>query len=486
MNSDKSNYICELSVNDANFEVKSYIEQALSDAEDESIRLDAELQENLLTIQKMTPDCNLIDYLLAAGSGALCGIIDIFLVSNPKKMNNKIENSILGKITDNWFAERTKDFARLCGWDNSKGDILSSALDFLQKKFKVPYDQTNLGEAAKTAFNIYPNNHHFLSLAHNPSLLGLFFAILDQFNHTSHFVVGGELIILENVNGNFVLYGNNEASKFVCAFVNWIGHLISDQSGSSSSKGRGMGIPSPLWTWCNDIIAIKRTLNIEVSEFEKTYNDLAEKIFVNGYDARFQTTQAIPVFVNETITRFIYSLRRLFKYFKNTSKQERNIKEIWKQCEPFSNSSVKRMLTVAHGTFVAIDASHATISTLVKGKGTFNAVDFYMKLNIVGAGRFAFSLYGEGERVIRKYSAIKDAEFIERQKQIVRYYIEGLNNLAEIYDDKDLMNFVEDLKQSEFYEIAFEKTVKLAEKRVVPDEKILKSKSDIDNYFLGG
>ena len=34
---------------------------------------------------------------------------------------------------------------------------------------------------------------------------------------------------------------------------------MSDVSGSSGSKGRGMGIPSPLWTWTNDIIAIKHT-----------------------------------------------------------------------------------------------------------------------------------------------------------------------------------------------------------------------------------
>ena len=33
---------------------------------------------------------------------------------------------------------------------------------------------------------------------------------------------------------------------------------------------------------------------------------------------------------------------------------------------------------------------------------------------------------------------------------------------------------------------AFEKTVALAEKRNVPENKILKSKADIDSYFQGG
>ncbi len=61
--------------------------------------------------------------------------------------------------------------------------------------------------------------------------------------------------------------------------VNWLGHLISDISGSSSSKGRGMGIPSPFWSWTNDIITIKRKLNLPVGEFDKSINKLALDIY---------------------------------------------------------------------------------------------------------------------------------------------------------------------------------------------------------------
>ena len=478
MNSENNMYICELNISEEKCEVNSYIEQALSEAEIESILLNPELQENLSTIKKMTPECDFIDYALAAGSGALCGIIDIFLVGNPKI-------SPLGKITDKWFADRTKDFAKMCGWDCTQDNSLSDAINHLEKKFKVPYDQTNLGEAAKSAFNMTPDNHHFLSLAHNPSLLGLFYSILDQFNHTSHFVIGGELITLEKVGKNFKLYGKNNSARFVCAIINWIGHLISDMSGSSSSKGRGMGIPSPLWTWVNDIIAIKRTLHIEASEFDKSFNDLAEKIFINGYDSRFQTTQAIPVFVNETITRFMYSLRRMIRYYKNTSKEERNIKSLWEFCEPFSNSSVKRMLTVAHGTFFALDVSQATISAFVKGKGNFSITDFYMRFNVIGAGRFAISLYGEGERTVKKQFAKKEAEFIKKEQVILQYYIEGLNILAEVYDDEELLNFANNLNNIENNQIIFENTVNLAMKREVPEDRILKNKNDIDNFFAG-
>lgn len=72
----------------------------------------------------------------------------------------------------------------------------------------------------------------------------------------------GEIISLNNSDGKFELHGDNIPSKIFCGIANWIGHLISDVSGSSSSKGRGMGIPSPILAWSNDVIAIKRKLNI--------------------------------------------------------------------------------------------------------------------------------------------------------------------------------------------------------------------------------
>lgn len=103
------------------------------------------------------------------------------------------------------------------------------------------------------------------------------------------------MISLQEADGKFELRGNNVPSKLFCASLNWFGHLISDMSGASSSKGRGMGIPSPIWSWTNDIIAIKKKTGIPASEFENTINELALQIYKEGYDARFQAAQAIPV-----------------------------------------------------------------------------------------------------------------------------------------------------------------------------------------------
>lgn len=375
------------------------------------------------------------------------------------------------------------NFAQLCGW---KGHDEKSAIHFLEKMFKIPYDQTGLGDAGKSVFNLNPSNHHFKSLAHNPTLCGLFFSILDQFQNTSHFISGGQLISLEKADGEFELKGHNVPGKLFCAFVNWFGHLISDMAGSAKSKGRGMGIPSPLWAWTNDIIAIKRSLGIPESQLDEAVNELALNIFEKGYDMRFQAAQAVPVLTNELVVRMLYAVRRLFKYFATTEKANRSLKSMWRACEPFSNSTVKRMLTVAHGTFCLLDMGDAVIRGFVAGGGTFSPVEFCLRLNVVGAGRFAVSLYGEGKRALCCWRAEKEAAFAKKEKVIIESYIEGLTILAHRYDDRNLLNFVEDLRNSDMARLAFDKTVRLAELRNVPQEKILSNKSDIDKYFRGG
>lgn len=57
--------------------------------------------------------------------------------------------------------------------------------------------------------------------------------------------------------------------------------------------------------------------------------------------------------------------------------------------------------------------------------------------------------------------------------------------LAEIYDDESLLLFTIELKESDMYVQAFEKSVILAEKRNVPKNEILRNKADIDSYFKG-
>lgn len=461
--------LLDLQVSESNYKFNTTFSDEISKTENELLHIN----ENLTSIQNLQPNCDKLDYILAACSGALCGIIDIFLVRTP-------ENSPLGKITDQWIADRIIDFANINS--GQYFDSLDSAIRFLEKKYKVPYDQNGLGDAGKTVFELNAKNHHFKSLAHNPNLLGLFFSLLDQFTNSSHFVTDGELISLQKADLNWELKGNSIPSKLFCGFENWFGHLLSDMAGSSNSAKygkRGMGIPSPLWTWINGAIAIKRSLGLNASELEKTINTIAIKIYQKGYDIRFETAKTIPVILNELLVRFIYSLRRLFNYFSISQNKEHTFRSVWEKCEPFSNSSVKRMLTVAHGVFCLINIGES----VEKAYTSKDTLEFFLRLNLPGLGRFTISLYGEAKCQINYNQEKNASEWLKKEKVILDNYLNGLRELSSHYDDNYLITFVDDFQTSNAYMQAFNKSANLAKIRNVPEDRILKKKTDIDNYF---
>lgn len=471
---DQKNLLLKIDELKDGFDYHSSINQAIGQTH---VDLD-QINETIDSIQNMKSEADKVDYMLAAGAGALAGLMDIFLVGKPNE-------SPVGKITDQWFADRTKDFAKLTGWTGGQDHSLLSAIRHLEKKFDIPYDQTGTGMAGADVFGLTPTNHHFKSLGHNPSLFGLFYSILNQFQNTSAFVTEGELISLQKADEKFELLGHNIPSKLFAAFSNWIGHLISDLSGSSSSKGRGMGIPSPLWTWTNSVVAIKRKLRISISTFDQSVNELALTIFNQGYDVRFQAAQAIPVFVNEMLVRFLYSSRRMIQYFSTLESDNYSFEVMWKSVQPFTHPTVKRMLTVAHGTFCLVDLSDATVRGYSKGLGVFQPVEFFLRLNLVGVGRFTISLYGEGKRAI-SYQQIKaEQAFAIREKVVVEHYLEGLKILANSYDDQEIIQFIIDFKATDLYSEVFEKSIRLAQKRKVADDQLLTSKKEIDQYFRG-
>lgn len=437
------------------------------------------IEDSVDSIKNLKPECDKVDYLLAASSGALCGIIDIFLVGKPG-------DSYLGDMTDKWFENKTQEFAEVMGCPEAENKSMSEIIRWLEKKFGVQYDQRGAGDSGSVIFDLTPSNHHFKSLGHNPSLLGAFFSILDQFTNQSHFVSNGKLISLQNVSGGKTLVGSNVISKIFSGLVNWFGHLMSDLNGSSGSKGRGMGIPSPLWTWTNDVIAIKSKLNIPVSEFDKNINELAMALFNKGYDIRFQTAQMIPVVINEMVVRFLYCVRRLLRYYANVEKSNRSFSLMWSECEPFSNPTVKRMLTTAHGTFCLIDVGDATVRGVVAGGGSIDLSEFFLRLNIIGVGRFTISLYGEAKRGIQIHKNIQLEKSLIRKKEIINSYIEGLEELSQMYDDNHLIIMISDFSNSQMYKETFFASIELAEKRKIPRNKILLTKEDGDNYFRSG
>ena len=113
---------------------------------------------------KMQP----IDYMVAAVSGGLATVVDIFLVKIPKDV-------AIVRNGERVFQEGSSltGILRRIGIDeNGKA---SKWVTTLEKWFKVPYDKS----VDSDIIGLMPKSHRLHSLAHDPSMAGLIWGIKD-------------------------------------------------------------------------------------------------------------------------------------------------------------------------------------------------------------------------------------------------------------------------------------------------------------------
>ena len=324
-------------------------------------------------------NCDKYDYMLAATCGALSGIIDICFVSfklestGPKNNISVADNSPLTKSADKLVDKAVTSFAKLVGWEGPKDGShkLSSAIDFLERKYKINYDHRHTADVG-SLFQMNTKNHHIMSLGHSPDIVGLFFSILDQFTNQAHFIANGKLV---SVDSEFKLKGGNFIAKIFCGFANWLGHLFSDIAGSSGTRGqfpdrRGSGIPIPFYS----LLQLLDFGKFKVNDKDKgSFAQACVMAFQQGYDARHGLAMAVPVVICELLTRLMYSIKQKFYHLKT-----------WADSLPSMNKpEVVRMLLVSHGTLSLIDAGHAGL------KSGGNLVAFIMQSNVIAYARFA-------------------------------------------------------------------------------------------------
>lgn len=349
------------------------------------------------TMQKA--NCDKYDYMIAALCGAISGLIDVFFVDMP-------EGSKLGDWTDKKVDEFVVKIAEVKSGKSFAGDNkIAQALAYLESQYKVNYDQ-NTGKAAGELLGMSMSNHHIKSLGHAPDLIGLIFSVLNQFTSTSHFLDNGRLITFDT--DYYELRGNNFIAKLFSGIANWLGHLISDVAGSSTSRGnvnggRGSGIPMPLFELFQLIGkgSFKvYTNNDQTREAtEMSFADLSVKVFEQGYDARFGLAQAIPVLVNELSIRLFWSLKRHYYH-----------KKPWKESIPIGNQpELRRMLLTGHGVLCLVDG----IDAAARSGGQI--LLFFLRINFPAWKRLAFSGMLEvraiyKENVIDLHSLEKDLD----------------------------------------------------------------------------
>ena len=422
------------------------------------------------------------DFLMSAFSGVMTGLIDIFLVGVPK-------NGILTKLADEKVDELVKQFAKFSGWKPKEGkeNNIASAIGFLEKNFKVNYDHRNTTDV-NGKLPLSPSNHHFKSLGHSPDPIGLFFSILDQFTNTASFVHNGKLIRIETAD--FTLYGSTFISKIFCGFVNWMGHIMSDMVGSSGGRGnskggRGSGVPIPFMSLFQ-FIGIGR---FSVGKDKNTFAEVMVKVFQEGYDFRHGIAMAIPVIINELLTRALWTLKRRFYYGLS-----------WKECIPSSKDKVLRfMLLISTGTLCVMDG----IDAFFRGGG--NDVLICLRLNYVAWLRLIYFVCKELKRYIqpilnRLLEKIviwtKDAILPGAERERILAFYEDLNqyqgDLSNKLQDfteqleKDLViqeSLLHDIYNNEDFTVRLEASQKMAVAHGVRPQYILKDTSDLDVLF---
>ena len=300
-------------------------------------------------------NCDSSDYLISVFCGAAAGLIDSLFVGKPNL--NGSDDSVIGgeidKLTEQMverfadiniardnkiydaiaaalkkeglskseFRRRLKEelikhgipenFARKKGYAGFHGE--GSKLVYLENKFRVSYDQTNSSKLKEDIpFKLSPNDHHIRSVAHWPDIIGLLAAIADQFTGKTTFISNGRIYRVTPNQNIPTLRGKTVPQKIFFGFVNWFGHLMSDLCGSHSSKGRGDGIPIPffgIFMACDF-----GSFSYGTSDTQKglTLSELAVRVYLQGYDARFGAALALPVLIQDLMIRFIWALKAHF------------------------------------------------------------------------------------------------------------------------------------------------------------------------------
>lgn len=444
--------------------------------------------------------CDKYDYMIAAFCGAAAGLVDVFFVGDPL-------TSRLGKSVNNVADGLVKKAARFF-WDhdkrvNAKGkraifkdppQTLSQCISYLEQSFPVPYDARyakDLVVEEGVLSGMRPANHHLLSLSHSPDPIGLIFSIIDQFTGCGTYVDKGHLIrAIPRKTSNAIPYmqGSDLPSMLFCGFVNWIGHLLSDMAGASSTRqpgktGQGAGIPIPfyeLFLFCDF-----------GGEDGNTLADTMIKVYEEGYDLRFGVTMAIPVLMEELMIKAIWTIRQ--KFIRKKS---------WRESFPSSkHADLRIMLLVGNATLCAIDG----VDAAARGIATGNVVTFICHLNLVGWARLVMLVLKE--LLIRVGPVVNQAleRFMEAVGDILtpaeRARIDAFKQRLAEYDQHLLVLFNEFVAQveKEYQELygtihdtfdesrpaalRAESSVKLAELSGVKESKIIRNLDDLDNYF---
>lgn len=141
---------------------------------------------------------------------------------------------------------------------------------------------------------------------------------------------------------------------------------------------------------------LSKVFNGTVFEYSRTddltHFDLRTELGIYAFSAK----QSIPVVINQCAIRAFYFVRRFIVELNHVHiKSVVNIKKIDRQhFLPYNNKCITRMATISSGVFCAVDASDATVRTIISkptSKGKFIS-QILLKVNFTGICNFAIAI----------------------------------------------------------------------------------------------
>lgn len=397
------------------------IQEELSDVETQLAAVQEEIDKYNTEIDRLTNQADGLDYTVAVACGILTGMIDAFWVGelDLQEANKK------GKgMTENFVVK----IARSQGYD---GEDLAGAVTYLEKKFPLAAD------AATDAFG-GGRQHHLRDFSHHPTPLGLMFSLLTQFTECFYGTdTSGKfrIVRIDELNKPDqalarARIGKDVPQKLIYGTIYWLFHLVSDMAGGSSTiaKGKlGTGLPGPLVSLLKEISSLpcfKKMNENGNKEFSvwisKLFNgtlwgkrDADGKLIAAPFDLRTEIgmagKQAVPVIMNECVVRSFYFMRRLYLELKEHPVADiQDLKNIcWEKTWPIRNRTIVRMMTIASGTFTAVDMADAAIRAAGESGGTVVgfASKMVLRVNFVGVGRFAVAVATDAGMGMKRSSA---------------------------------------------------------------------------------
>ena len=367
------------------------------------------------------------DFAVAAASGLLTALIDILLIGDLS-----LEHA------HKWGSEKINKFViKSANATGYKGSSLDGAINHLEKSFHMPGDavMNDMGGSLQ---------HHLRDFSHHPTLAGLFFSLLTQFTGKCYGTdVNGSFIMPPVPVPQWMYIGETIPEKILFGTVHWMFHLISDMAGSSSSVGRGTGIPGPILASMKEMSSLPFFKNMKVilKGDKMTLSKWISKLFngtaINGvrFDLRTELgiiyhgfLHCLPVLANECIVRGYFLISRLcYEIGDKNIKSIEGLKSIeLNNILPFNNRRLTRMLTISSGTFFAATTS----ATLIKGFATKNYASVFVNLNYVGIARFAIAVKADYAYIGDDIKKLQD-DIAQREVERTRYAIEHEIDIAQ-------------------------------------------------------